>query len=614
MLSPALIAVAPHLSLFRPPQPTKSSKRRQNLKISNGCSIYSPSSHSFSYKNSTVAVHSPNFHNTSSSLEKLGADSLDPQSTNQLFDSGVLAFWLQSCYTAKDVRRIHAIIVKCLKGPVTFVENNLISAYARLGKLVEARKVLDKMLEPNVVSWTAVLNGYLRFGLDDDALRLFGHFVEKGVRANSKTYVCVLNLCSRRLDFELGRQIHACMIKSNCSNLILDSAVVYFYAQCGDLVDAFRPFDRMPERDVVCWTTMITACTQHGWGEEAFAMFSQMISHGFAPNEFTVCSVLKACGDEDSLKLGRQLHGAIVKKIFRNDVFIGTSLVDMYAKCWEIADSRKVFDRMRKRNTITWTSILAGYARNGLGEKAISLFRTMKRRNIFANHLTVVSILRACGSIEALLLGKEVHAQIVKNFIQSNIYIGSTLVWLYCKCGEYSIASKVLQEMPLRDVVSWTAMISGCARLGHEAEALEFLKEMLGEGVKPNPFTYSSALKACAKLENIQQGRLIHSSVNKTHALSNVFVGSTLIFMYAKCGYVSEAIQVFNSMPERNLVAWKAMIVGYAKNGLCQEALKLLYRMQVEGVEVDDYILSTVLTSCGDAEWNMETSSEHCLQ
>lgn len=211
-------------------------------------------------------------------------------------------------------------------------------------------------------------------------------------------------------------------------------------------------------------------------------------------------------------------------------------------------------------------------------------------------------------------MGKEVHAQIMKNSMQSNIYIGSTLVWFYCKCEEHPFASKVLQNMPLRDVVSWTAIISGYTSLGHEPEALEFLKEMLEEGVEPNPFTYSSALKACAHLEAILQGKLIHSSVNKTLALSNVFVGSALINMYAKCGYVSEAIQVFDSMPQRNLVSWKAMIVGYARNGLCGEALKLMYRMQAEGIEVDDYILTTVLSACGDVEWNMESSSDHCLQ
>ncbi|PSS31672.1 Pentatricopeptide repeat-containing protein [Actinidia chinensis var. chinensis] len=466
------------------------------------------------------------------------------------------------------------------------------------------------MSEPNVVSWTAIVNGYSKFGLVDEALWLFWAFVESGLQANCKTFVCVLNLCSRRLDYELGQQIHACIIKVNYSNLFVDSAIVYLYAQCGDLFGAFRVFDRMPTHDVVSWTTMITACSQLGRGEEAFSLFSRMLLEGFTPNEFTVCSVLNACGDEKALMFGRQLHGAAVKKLFKNDVFIGTSLVDMYAKCGEIVDSRKVFDGMRKRNTVTWTSIIAGYARNGLGEEAISLFRVMKRRNIYANNFTMVSILRACGLVGGLLLGKEVHAQLVKNSSQSNIYVGTALVWLYCKCNEYSIASKILQDLPFKDVVSWTAMISGCAGLGHEPEALEFLKEMLGEGVEPNPFTYSSALKACARLENIQQGRLIHSSLNKTPAFSNVYVGSALVFMYAKCGSVADAIRAFDGMPERNLVSWKAMILGYAKNGLYQEALKLIYRMQAEGVQVDDYVLGTVLTACGGVDWNMGHSPE----
>ncbi|PWA58276.1 pentatricopeptide repeat (PPR) superfamily protein [Artemisia annua] len=448
-----------------------------------------------------------------------------------------------------------------------------------------------------------MLCGYLRYGFEDEALRLFSGFLESGVRANAKTLVCVLNLCSRRADFELGRVVHGWVVKGGFGNLFVESGLVYFYSQCGRLDEAFRVFDRMRERDVVCWTTMITACSQNGQSEDAFVLFSRMVSDGFAPNEFTVCSVLKACGEEKALKFGRQLHGTIVKKLFRNDVFLGTSLVDMYAKCGVIEDSRIVFDGMRRRNMVTWTSIIAGYARNGLGEEAINLFRVMKRRKIYVNKLTMVSLIRACGTIKALQTGKELHAKVLKNHIDDNIYIASTLVWLYCKCGDYSSANYVLERMSFRDVVSWTAMISGCARLGHESEALEYLKDMLGEGVVPNPFTFSSVLKACAKLENIWHGKLIHSSISKTPSLSNVFVGSALINMYSKCGYVDDAIEVFDSMPEKNLVSWKAMVVGYAKNGLCNEAMKLMYRMESEGIEVDDYILSTVLSSCGDIEW-----------
>ncbi|KAL7109552.1 hypothetical protein ACP275_06G182400 [Erythranthe tilingii] len=470
------------------------------------------------------------------------------------------------------------------------------------------------MSERNVVSWTAMLNGYHRHGVDYEALRLFIEFVNNGFRGNVQTYACVLNLCGRSFDNELGRQLHACVIKSRLSNLILDCTILQFYSRCGDLDSAYEVFDRMQERDVIAWTTMITACSQHGRGYDTFAMLSQMLYDGVDPNEFTVCSVLNACGEEKELIFGEQLHNIVIKKAYDLDVYVATSLVDLYAKCGKIEKSRTIFDGMRRKNVITWSTIIAGYARNGLGGEAISLFRTMKRLKMFANSLTMVSILRACGLIRSVSTGKEVHAQIFKNFSPSNIFVGSALVWLYCKCGDYASASKVLEYLPDKDVVSWTAMISGCAWLGHEYEALEYLKEMLSKGVEPNPFTYSSVLKACAKLENINQGKLIHSSINKSPALSNVFVGSALVHMYSKCGHLSEAAQVFESMPERNLVSWKAMIVAYAKNGQCGEALKLVYRMQAEGIGVDDYILSTVLTACGDFKWNNESSSEHCLQ
>ncbi|GKC89080.1 pentatricopeptide repeat-containing protein [Tanacetum coccineum] len=133
----------------------------------------------------------------------------------------------------------------------------------------------------------------------------------------------------------------------------------------------------------------------------------------------------------------------------------------MCTKCGVIEDSRIVFDGMRRRNMVTWTSIITGYARNGLGEEAINLFRVMKRRKIYVNKLTMVSLIRACGTIKALQTGKELHAIVLKNHIDDNIYIVSTLVWLYYKCGDYSSANYVLERMSFRDVVSWTAMISG---------------------------------------------------------------------------------------------------------------------------------------------------------
>ncbi|GFZ10002.1 pentatricopeptide repeat (PPR) superfamily protein [Actinidia rufa] len=202
-----------------------------------------------------------------------------------------------------------------------------------------------------------------------------------------------------------------------------------------------------------------------------------MLFEEFVPNEFTACSVLNACGDEKALMFGRQLYGAIVKKLFKNDVYIGTSLVDMHAKCGEIADSRKVFDGMRKRNMVMWISIIAGYTRNGLGEEAISLFQGM-----WLGWRSTVGKGGSCSTSQELFS---------KQYLRRNRSCVALLQMhgiLYC--------IQILQDLPFKDVVSCTVMISGCAGLGHEPEALEFFKEMR---CRAKPLYLSSALKACAR-------------------------------------------------------------------------------------------------------------------
>lgn len=524
-------------------------------------------------------------------------------------DAEALASLLRSCGSVDDVRRVHAISVRSPDGPGMFVANNLINAYARFHEISDARKVFDEMPDKSVVSWTAIINGYQKSGNYNEVVRLFLDMVGSGVRGNSLTFVCLLKSCGEQCNTKLGRQVHCCVVKGGWSNVIMDSAVVHFYAQCGHIASASTMFDKMASRDVISWTTMITAYVQHGRGDKALEMFSVMVSEGYYPNEFTVCSILKACSDEKAFRFGKQLHGAVVKKLYKDDIHVGSALVTMYARLGEVFDAQAVFDKMARRNTITWTSMISGYAQSGHGEKAILLFQNMKMRRVSINNLTIVGLLSACGSIQSLRLGKELHAQIIKNSIQENLQIGSTLVWCYCKCGEYTYAARILKDMPDRDAISWTAMISGYNSVGHNAEALKSLDDMLWDGVKPNTYTYSSALKACAKLEALQDGRRIHGVVNKTPAFSNVFVGSSLIDMYMRCGNVDDARRVFDTMPEHNLVTWKVIITGFAQNGLCEEAFKYMYLMQQEGHDVDDFVLSKVLTSCGDLQWKSDCIS-----
>ncbi|CAA0831625.1 Pentatricopeptide repeat-containing protein [Striga hermonthica] len=543
----------------------------------------------------------------------------DNNAKNRPMSSSRAGRLLQSCSGLEEVRKTHAFVLKLVTDRDPFVSNNLISVYVKFGDLAAARQVFDNMNERSIVSWTAMLDGYRKQHCTHyEALNLFVDLLESGSHANAHTYVCLFNLCSRTSEKRFGRQLHARVVKARASNIILDCSILHFYSKSGELTTALDLFDRMGERDLISWTTMITACSQHGRGRESFNMLSRMISSGVQPNEFTICSVLNACGEERELKFGKQLHGIVVKKnAYGSDVYLGTALVDFYGKCQETEDARRVFDGMKIRNEVTWTAIIAAYTRNNsLAEAAIALFRKMLRLRVPDNDLTMVSLIQACGFLGALRAGKELHARVLKDSLQeNNIFIGNVLVWLYSKCGAHTHAFKVLKRLPEKDVVSWTTIISSCAGLGHEQAAIGYLKSMMGHGVEPNSFTYSSALKACAKLADVRYGRLVHSSVNKSPAaLANVFVGSALVHMYSRCGHLPEAALVFDGMPERNRVSWQAMVVAYARNGLCSEALRLVYRMRAEGVEVDDYVLSTVISACGDFKWEEMSSKDVVLQ
>ncbi|KAJ3679589.1 hypothetical protein LUZ60_017600 [Juncus effusus] len=541
----------------------------------------------------------------------LNSTSLTQIPVNDSVDiSIILISWLRSCSNLEQVKGIHGLSVRLSQNLVRSVANDLIYAYVRFNELDAARKVFDNMSMRDVVSYTMLLEGYRSVHLDNEVIKLFNEMIDSGIRPNSYTFVCLLKRCGEQYDFNLGMQLHACVIKGDWINLFIDSVLVYFYAQCGDLLCACKVFDRMSVRDVIAWTTIITAHVQHGQGKEAFRRLSCMQNDGFAPNEFTTSSVLKACTDEKLLRYGVQLHGIIAKGLCRDDVYVSTSLLAMYARCGQITNARLVFDQMPKRNSITWTSMIFGYAQHGLGREAIWLFKRMMARRVLAFGLTILGILYACGSVQSLHLVKEIHTLIIKNCWSQDIRFSTTLLWVYCKCREYGYAEKILEVMPSRDTVTWTAMISGYSQLGYNAQALELLVDMLWDGVEPNDFTYSSVIGACAKLESVQYGRLMHAFVKKTkESLDNVFVGSSLLDMYMRCGNVRDAQRVFDTMLDRNFVTWKLLVMGYANNGRGQEALNFMHRMQEEGFGIDEFVRGVVISSFGEDQSEMPINS-----
>ncbi|KAJ7517809.1 hypothetical protein O6H91_21G040700 [Diphasiastrum complanatum] len=270
----------------------------------------------------------------------------------------------------------------------------------------------------------------------------------------------------------------------------------------------------------------------------------------------------------------------------------------MYVKCGRTEDARELFNNFSQRDVVSWTTMIAGYAQNGLGKEALALYEQMKQEGVQPNNVTFVLLLKACARLAALEQGKQLHSDIIRRGFQSDVIVASTLVDMYAKCGHTEDARELFNNVSERDVVSWTAMIAGYAQNGLGKEALALYEQMKLEGVQPSNVTFVLLLKACASLAALEQGKQLHSDIIKRGFQSDVIVGNTLVDMYAKCGRTKDALELFNNMSERNVVSWTAMIAGYAQNGLGKEALSLFDQMQREGTKPNEVTYICVLSAC----------------
>eukprot|EP01018_Ginkgo_biloba_P008611 Gb_26723 [translate_table: standard] len=494
-----------------------------------------------------------------------------------------------------------------------------------------------------------------------EALHILHLMDRRRVPPDSFTYACLLQAYLNVKALPECKLVHAHIILMGFNpDVFLNTKLVVMYTKCGSLVDARRLLDEMPERNVVAWTAMVSAYAKTGYGEEALTLFHQMQLTAIQPDQFTFASVLPACANLAALEQGKEVHKDIIRRGFQSDVFVGTALVDMYAKCGRVVDAYKVFDKMPMRDVVSWNAMVVGYAQNGHVDEAMEFFRKMPTRDLvswnamiagFAQNgyfneavkifremqlkglkpdaETFTSVIPAYANLSALQEGKDVHEDIIRRGFQSDVFVASALVDMYAKCGCIEMAYQVFDKMPRRDVVSWNAIVVGYAQNGHidEAlklfqkmptrslvswnamiagyaqngyfdEAMKLIREMQLTDVEPNSDTFASVLSACANLTALYEGKEVHVDIIRRGFESDVFVGSALVDMYAKCGSIECARGVFDKMPRRDAVAWTTMIVGYAMHGCSNEVLKLFEQMQHFGTKPDHVTFIGVLSAC----------------
>ncbi|XP_022148413.1 putative pentatricopeptide repeat-containing protein At3g23330 [Momordica charantia] len=409
-----------------------------------------------------------------------------------------------------------------------------------------------------------------------------------------------ISACTKSGYLDLGIQVHSAIVKLGFSlNAYISSALVDMYGKYCSMSNAQKVFDEMECPNVVSWNALVTCYLQAGRPEMAITLFLEMLNVGIEPTPFSLSGVLVGCSQLQDGKLGSQLHCFSLKLRFSSNVVVGTGLIDMYSKCCNLEDSRRVFNIMSNRNVFTWTSMISGYARNQKPDEAMVLVRAMLRLDLKPNYMTYNSLLSSFSSSHNFHQCKQIHCRIIAEGFESNNYIAASLVTAYSECcSSLEDYRKVCSAITMFDQISWNAVIAGFSNLGIGEEALECFIQMRQANIDVDFFTFTSIFRAIGITSALEEGRQIHGLVYKTGFALNLFVQNGLVSMYARCGAISDSKKVFSMMNEHDLISWNSLLSGCAYHGRGEEAIDLFEQMRRTSVKPDNTSFLSVLTAC----------------
>lgn len=498
-------------------------------------------------------------------------------------------------------RKVHEHILSSDYQTDTILQNHILNMYGRCGSLVDARRVFDRMTERNVVSWTEIIAGYSQNGQEIEAIKLYFEMQREGFAPDHYTFGNIIKASSGTDKVELGRQLHAQVLKSDLgSHLIPQNALIAMYIKFGRVNEAQDVFSCIQSKDLTSWSSIIAGFSKLGYEIEALLCFKDMLQQGtYQPNEFIFGSVFSACGNIIQAEYGRQLHGMSVKFGLWGDAYAGCSLADMYAKCGFLDSMEVAFSQIKMPDMVAWNAVVAGFAYAGNANKAIKTFSWMRHLGFNTDDITIRSLLCAFTNPFYLFQGKQVHSYILKAGLDLSVTVSNTLLSMYGNCSDIYCAYRIFCEIGTdADRVSWNAILNVFMQHNQTGEAFSLFKSMLLSPYRPDHATVLSMLGVCGKATSLETTDQLYCLVLKSGFKEDMSVMNGLLDTYVKCGSLKNAQKLFDCIKNPDVISWSSLIVGYAQFGYGEEALNLFRKMRNLGIKPNQVTFVGVLTAC----------------
>ena len=489
----------------------------------------------------------------------------------------------------QDGKLIHCLVLKSGLESFELVGSALLYFYASCFEIGEARRVFDLLVGRNEVLWSLMLVGYVNCKLMDDAMSLFAKMPRRDVivwttlisglsknggsrgkamelfrlmmrsgeaTPNEFTFDCVVRDCGRLRILSQGRTVHGLLMRCGLEyNPSIGGALVEFYCECEAIDDAWRLCKGVVNPSLNALNSLIDGLMLMGRIEDAELVFKGMTEMNPVSYNLMIKGYAANCRIDDSKRL--------FEKMPCKTIFSSNTMISVYSRNGEIDKAFELFEETKnEKNPVTWNSMMSGYIHGGQPEEALKLYITMRRLSILQTRSTFSALFHACSSLGSLQQGQLLHAHLIKTPFESNVYVGTSLVDMYSKCGSIMEARTSFDSISSPNVPAWTALINGHAHHGLGSEAISLFDRMIEQGLAPNGATFVGVLCACSRTGLVDEGMKIFHSMERCYGVTPILEHYTCVVdILGRSGRIREAEEFIKKMPlEADGVIWIALL------------------------------------------------------
>ncbi|CAA6668919.1 unnamed protein product [Spirodela intermedia] len=426
--------------------------------------------------------------------------------------------------------------------------NALIHLYASCGRTYLAHRVFDALSLRNVVSYGALMAGYLHAGLPAAGLDLLRHMDLAPARPNEFIYATALACCSDAGTLRTGEQCHGRVLKAGLGTFpYVGNSLLCMYLACSGVEDAARVLSAASP-DVYSCNSMINGYVDQGLFGDAMAVLGLILAEVDQWDHVTFLAALGLCAGLKDLRLGTQIHGQALRRGVEGNIFVGNSVVDMHGKCGEVGAAWRAFCELPDRNVVSWSSIMAAFAQNGLFEEALRLWPEMEEDGVRPNDFSYAIVLAACGGLSVLRHGEALSAHAEKTGFRGHSLVENALINMYARGGSIWDAHKTFAGMRRRDTVSWNSMISGFSQHGLASPT--------------TAVTFVGVLSACDRLGLVDDGfRYLNQMADQMGISPTVEHYTCIVGLLCRAGRLEDAESFMRTTEaEWDAVAWRTLL------------------------------------------------------